>query len=142
MIYEPLLGNYSDLVLNEFISQIDILVISLFYLIFGFFALIVYRKEPKFKSFLYLGLISLFSGCGGIYLAEFKKHIYDAPLLYSQIFMPCLLFIYSNPSCFYNTSLSNEPKHILLLRNFFCNSFDIRYFKYFSPFNLLRLHGK
>ena len=90
MIYEPLLGNYSDLVLNEFISQIDILVISLFYLIFGFFALIVYRKEPKFKSFLYLGLISLFSGCGGIYLAEFKKHIYDAPLLYSQIFIPCL----------------------------------------------------
>ncbi|MBP9889184.1 MAG: hypothetical protein KBF93_23015 [Leptospiraceae bacterium] len=90
VIYQPLLGNYSDLVLHEFISQIDILVISIFYLVFGFFALIIYRKESNFKSFLYLGLISLFSGAGGIYLAEFKKHIYDAPLLYSQIFMPCL----------------------------------------------------
>lgn len=90
MMYQPLLGNYSDLVLHEFISQIDIFVISIFYFVFSFFALIIYKKEPRFKSFLYLGLLSLFSGGGGIYLAELKKHIYDAPILYTRIFVPCL----------------------------------------------------
>ena len=90
-IIQPLLlGNYSTLVLNEFISEIDVTVISLFYFTFAVFSLFVYLKERELKSFLYTAALSLLAGLAGVYITDFKKHIYDNPKLYTIIFVPCL----------------------------------------------------
>lgn len=90
-ITQPLLlGNYSSIVLNEFISEIDITVISLFYFTFAIFSFFVYLKERELKSFLYTALLSFLAAAAGVYITDFKKHIYDSPRLYTMIFVPCL----------------------------------------------------
>ncbi len=90
IMHPLLLGDYSSLVLNEFVSEIDITVISLFYFTFSIFAVFVYLKERELKSFLYAAVLSILAGIAGIYITDFKKHIYDNPKLYTLIFAPCL----------------------------------------------------